>query len=91
MAETLKMEKDWSAQTDSALLSASTLSKSSLSSALESLSPLEKQSRTSADLASNTKILMHGVTLCAEMGDFKAMGEWIVVLCKKRALLKQVF
>jgi 26S proteasome regulatory subunit N5 len=50
---------------------------------------LEKQTRTSADLSSNTKIISHIVELCFVSKDYKALNEQVVVLMKKRGLLKQ--
>jgi 26S proteasome regulatory subunit N5 len=43
----------------------------------------------SADLSSNTKILLQIVQLCYKEKDFKLLNENIALLTKKRALLKQ--
>ena len=43
----------------------------------------------SADLASNSKVLLQIVGLCYKAKDFKLLNENIVLLAKKRALLKQ--
>lgn len=64
--------------------------KTSLTEALDQLNVLEKQTRTSADLSSNSKVLLHIVRLCYSAKDYKQLAEQIASLSKKRALLKQV-
>ncbi|KAJ3369448.1 26S proteasome non-ATPase regulatory subunit 12 [Kappamyces sp. JEL0680] len=58
---------------------------------VEVAAALEKTSELarSADLASNTKVLVQIVSLCYQQRDFKLLNENIVLLSKKRALLKQ--
>lgn len=43
----------------------------------------------SADLASNTRVLIHILTLCFAAKDFKLLNEHIALLSKKHGLLKQ--
>ncbi|KAJ3207864.1 26S proteasome non-ATPase regulatory subunit 12 [Entophlyctis luteolus] len=84
-----KPEKDFSAQTDAQLPIAEKTAKSgALVDALESLAPLEKLTRNGADTASNTRILVANVTLCYAAGDWKLLGERVVLLSKKHGLLK---
>ena len=82
-----KMEKDWSQAASKAIQASHGLP---LSAAIEQLLVVEKQSRTSADLASNSLVLLHIVDLCFNSADYKALNEQVVALAKKRALLKQV-
>ncbi|KAJ3295369.1 26S proteasome non-ATPase regulatory subunit 12 [Borealophlyctis nickersoniae] len=92
MAETtsLKPEKDFSAVVDVALPEAESLAKSGrLTEAIEHLLGSEKQTRVGADLASNTRILVAIVNLCAEAKDWKLLNENVVLLSKKHGLLKQ--
>ncbi|KAH6562853.1 hypothetical protein BASA50_003039 [Batrachochytrium salamandrivorans] len=90
MAETIKMEKDWSSVVDVLLLETDKLSKlGKITDAVERLLVLEKQTRTSADLSSNSRVLLHIITLAYDAKDWKLLNESIVVLSKKRALLKQ--
>ncbi|KAJ3416096.1 26S proteasome non-ATPase regulatory subunit 12 [Chytridiales sp. JEL 0842] len=92
MAETTqdpKMEKDFSDQVDAALPAAEALAKSGkIVEAVESLNLLEKQTRNSADAASNARILIANVRLCFEAKDYKLLSERITLLSKKHGLLK---
>ncbi|KAJ3246378.1 26S proteasome non-ATPase regulatory subunit 12 [Chytriomyces hyalinus] len=84
-----KVEKDFSAQVDSQLPVAESLaSAGKLVEALESLATLEKQTRNSADTASNTRILIANVTMCFNAKEWKLLGERVVLLSKKHGLLK---
>ncbi|KAJ3320022.1 26S proteasome non-ATPase regulatory subunit 12 [Boothiomyces sp. JEL0866] len=86
---TEKMEKDWSVEAAEVIAKSTALAKTSLGQAIEQLSLIEKQTRTSADLASNTKVLLAIVELTYQAKDYKLLNENIVLLTKKRALLKQ--
>ncbi|KAI8911773.1 hypothetical protein EDD86DRAFT_188772 [Gorgonomyces haynaldii] len=83
------MEKDWSEVTDKTLEETKKLAKGNLVKALEDLAALEKQTRLSADLQSNTRVLLQIVNLSYEAKDYKLLNEYVAVLSKKRALLKQ--
>ncbi|KAJ3081454.1 26S proteasome non-ATPase regulatory subunit 12 [Quaeritorhiza haematococci] len=86
----MKMEKDYSAVVDVQLPEAEALAKQGkLQAALEQLLILEKQTRTAADLASNSRVLIAIVKLCFEAKDWKLLNEHIVLLSKKHGLLKQ--
>ncbi|KAJ8331829.1 proteasome regulatory particle subunit [Batrachochytrium dendrobatidis] len=90
MAEPIKMEKDWSSIVDIQLPEADVLLKAGkLSDAIEQLMVLEKQTRTSADLSSNSRVLLHIIGMAYAAKDWKHLNENIIVLSKKRALLKQ--
>ncbi|KAI8895403.1 hypothetical protein BC833DRAFT_623051 [Globomyces pollinis-pini] len=80
------MEKDWSKEVDEGIQKSNN---APLLTSLDQLALLEKHSRTSADLASNTKVLLQIIHLCYKAKDFKLLNENIVLLSKKRALLKQ--
>ncbi|KAJ3257737.1 26S proteasome non-ATPase regulatory subunit 12 [Boothiomyces macroporosus] len=86
-----KMEKDWSVEAAEVIAKSTALAKvnTNLGQAIEQLSLIEKQTRTSADLASNTKVLLAIVELTYQAKDYKLLNENIVLLTKKRALLKQ--
>ncbi|KAI8924944.1 hypothetical protein BC831DRAFT_463209 [Entophlyctis helioformis] len=85
-----KMTQDWSAAADTLLPETEKLAKAGkLSEAIEQLLVLEKQTRTSADLASNSRVLLQIIGLAYRAKDWKLLNENIVVLSKKRALLKQ--
>ncbi|KAJ2993834.1 26S proteasome non-ATPase regulatory subunit 12 [Globomyces sp. JEL0801] len=80
------MEKDWSKEVAEGIQKSNN---APLLTSLDQLALLEKHSRTSADLASNTKVLLQIIHLCYKAKDFKLLNENIVLLSKKRALLKQ--
>lgn len=85
-----KIIKDWSVEVQVILKETTELAQNSrLTEALEQLFIIEKQTRTSADLSSNTKILVQIISLCYHQNEFKLLNENIVLLSKKRALLKQ--
>lgn len=85
-------QKDFTLLTDAALAEAEKMLASSsnarLVEALDSLNSLEKQTRTSADIPSNTRILVANVTFTHRAGDWKLMGERVTLLSKKHGLLK---
>ncbi|KAJ3105682.1 26S proteasome non-ATPase regulatory subunit 12 [Phlyctochytrium planicorne] len=84
-----KMLADLSAAADAAIFEADALFKDGkLDAALDALLACEKQTRTSADLASNTRILLAIVNISRQANDWKGMGERIVLLAKKNGLLK---
>ncbi|KAF9364569.1 26S proteasome non-ATPase regulatory subunit 12 [Mortierella sp. NVP85] len=85
-----KMEKDCSAIVDAQFPEIDTAAKSgNLTKALEQLLALEKQTRSSADLASSTRVLKRFIQLTFEAKDWKLMQEYIVLLSKKHGQLKQ--
>ncbi|KAJ3126450.1 26S proteasome non-ATPase regulatory subunit 12 [Nowakowskiella sp. JEL0407] len=85
-----KKEKDFSDVVDVQLPESEKLAKSGkLQAALDQLLILEKQTRTGADLASNTRVLIHILTLIHSAKDWKLLNEYIVLLSKKHGLLKQ--
>jgi len=84
------MEKDYSPICDVQLPETEKLAKGgNLADALEQLMVLEKQTRNAADLASNTRVLIHIIRLCYECKNFKALNENIIILSKKHGALKQ--
>ncbi|KAG0002628.1 26S proteasome non-ATPase regulatory subunit 12 [Modicella reniformis] len=85
-----KMEKDCSAIVDAQLPEIEAAAKNGqLSKALEQLLTLEKQTRSSADLVSSTRVLKRFIQLSFEAGDWKLMQEYIILLSKKHGQLKQ--
>ncbi|KAJ3194005.1 26S proteasome non-ATPase regulatory subunit 12 [Irineochytrium annulatum] len=84
-----KMIQDLSAVVDVQIPEAEKLAKAgSLTEAVDLLMATEKQTRTSADGASNTRILLAIIRLSFEAKDFKGLGERITLLSKKHGLLK---
>ncbi|KAI8853129.1 hypothetical protein BC829DRAFT_424720 [Chytridium lagenaria] len=80
---------DLSAATDVAIAESDKLVKAGkLTEALDVLLACEKQTRTSADLASNTRILLAIVNISFASKDWKGLGERITLLSKKHGLLK---
>ncbi|KAF8983431.1 26S proteasome non-ATPase regulatory subunit 12 [Entomortierella lignicola] len=85
-----KMEKDCSSIVDAQFPEIEASAKSgNLTKALEQLLALEKQTRSSADLASSTRVLKKFIQLSFEANDWKLMQEYIVLLSKKHGQLKQ--
>ncbi|KAF8941557.1 PCI domain-containing protein [Dissophora ornata] len=85
-----KMEKDCSAIVDAQFPEIDAAAKGgNLTKALEQLLSLEKQTRSSADLASSTRVLKRFIQLTLEAQDWKLMQEYIVLLSKKHGQLKQ--
>ncbi|KAI6179318.1 PCI domain-containing protein [Aphelenchoides besseyi] len=84
----VKMEVDYAPQVDEALPKADQLAKTNVSSAIDSLVLLEKQSRLGADMRSNSRILRHMVKLAFEAKNWNLLNETIVTMSKKRALIK---
>ncbi|KXS18653.1 PCI-domain-containing protein [Gonapodya prolifera JEL478] len=84
-----KIEKDWSKEVDEILPKAVALAKESkLQEALEQLLTLEKQTRSSADVLSNGRVLVQIVTLIHDAKDWKQLNEYVTLLSKKHGLLK---
>ncbi|KAJ3336519.1 26S proteasome non-ATPase regulatory subunit 12 [Gonapodya sp. JEL0774] len=92
MADTFtepKIEKDWSKEVDEILPKAAAIAKDSkLQEALELLLALEKQTRSSADVLSNGRVLIQIVSLIHEAKDWKLLNEYVTLLSKKHGLLK---
>ncbi|KAF9927413.1 26S proteasome non-ATPase regulatory subunit 12 [Linnemannia zychae] len=85
-----KMEKDCSAVVDAQFPEIDAHAKSGqITKAFEQLLVLEKQTRSSADLASSTRVLKKFIQLTFEAQDWKLMQEYIVLLSKKHGQLKQ--
>ncbi|KAF9381724.1 26S proteasome non-ATPase regulatory subunit 12 [Podila verticillata] len=85
-----KMEKDCSAIVDAQFPEIDAHAKTgNLTKAFEQLLVLEKQTRSSADLASSTRVLKRFIQLTFEASDWKLMQEYIVLLSKKHGQLKQ--
>ena len=80
-----KMEKDWSAQVEELIASKQGISAETM----DQLFVMEKQTRNSADLRSNARILLEIVNRLYKHKDYKQLNEDIVLLTRKRALLKQ--
>jgi hypothetical protein len=59
-----------------------------VSSSIDSLSPLEKQSRLGGDMRSNARLVRHMVKLAFDGHEYPLLGETIRALCKKRSLIK---
>ncbi|KAI8809001.1 hypothetical protein BJ742DRAFT_805895 [Cladochytrium replicatum] len=89
-APEVKMEKDFSAIVDQQMPEIDSLAQSGkLEEALEKLLVLEKQTRSASDLASNSRVLIHIIKLCYDAGNWKMIGEYVVLLSKKHGMLKQ--
>jgi 26S proteasome regulatory subunit N5 len=58
--------------------------------ALAKLAVMERMTRTAADLASNSRLLIEAVKICYQAKDFAALTDHVVSMAKKRALMKQV-
>ncbi|KAI9029370.1 PCI domain-containing protein [Hyaloraphidium curvatum] len=89
MTDAPKQEKDFTKEVDEELPKAVALAQAGrLHDALESLLVLEKQTRTSADVASNGRVLVQIISLCHDAKDWKLLNEHLVLLSKKHGLLK---
>ncbi|KAJ1566526.1 26S proteasome non-ATPase regulatory subunit 12, partial [Nowakowskiella sp. JEL0078] len=85
-----KKEKDYSDVADIQIPESEKLAKTgNLQGALEMLLVLEKQTRSGVDLASNTRVLIHILSLTYAAKDWKLVNEYVVLLSKKHGLLKQ--
>lgn len=84
-----KTEKDFSPVLDVEFPRIESLAKGNLTDALDQLIVLEKQTRTSADLASTTRVLCLAVKLCFDAKNWKLLNEYVILLTKKHGQLKQ--
>ncbi|KAJ9078959.1 proteasome regulatory particle subunit, variant 2 [Entomophthora muscae] len=85
-----KMEKDFSSEVDALLAQIEqSIKAGQITEALEALLSMEKQTRSAADLASTTRILVHAVIVCYTAKDWKRLNETVVLLSKKHGQLKQ--
>ncbi|KAF8470141.1 PCI domain-containing protein [Kalaharituber pfeilii] len=87
--EVIKAEKDFKEILDAQLPEILESAKTNLTSAIEKLLGLEKQTRQASDSASTTRLLKAIVTLCKDAGDWKLMDENVQMLSKKHGQLKQ--
>lgn len=60
-----------------------------ISTALDSLSSLEKSTRLGSDMKSNTRIVQHMVKLCFDGSEWALLNDTILMLSKKRSIIKQ--
>lgn len=85
----LKPEKDFSKEADQQIPDAEKLAESDLTSAIEKLSLLEKQTRQASDLASTSRVLVAIVTIAKNAKDWSLLNEQVLILSKKHSQLKQ--
>lgn len=86
----LKMEVDYSSNCDVKIPECKKLaSEGKLHDALDQLLALEKLARTSADVASTSRILVAIVQICLEAKNWAVLNEHIVLLSKRRSQLKR--
>uniref|UniRef100_A0A915MW10 PCI domain-containing protein n=1 Tax=Meloidogyne javanica TaxID=6303 RepID=A0A915MW10_MELJA len=84
-----KMEVDYSADTDKAIVEADKKQKDgSTREAIELLQQLEKKSRLDCDTKSNERIVRHMVKLAFDAKQWDLLNETVKALSKKRALIK---
>lgn len=84
-----KPEKDFTEQVDAALPTALALAHTgNVQGAVESLLPLEKQTRGAGDQASNTRLLTSIISICADAKQWKLVNDYVVLLNKKHGFLK---
>lgn len=85
-----KQQEDFTVAVDAALPEAMQLATGGrLRDAIEGLLPLEKKARIACDIPSTTRVLVAVVTMCYDAHDWHVMGEYIVLLSKRRGQLKQ--
>jgi len=85
-----KQEEDFTVAVDAALPEAVKLATSGkLREAIEGLLVLEKKTRIACDVQSTTRILEAIVTMCFDANDWATLGEYVVLLSKRRGQLKQ--
>lgn len=65
------------------------LKKGNLTEAISHLVPLEKQTRLSADISGNSRILVEMVSLCFEAGDLVELDNVVNTFSKKRGIIRQ--
>ncbi|GBP33610.1 26S proteasome non-ATPase regulatory subunit 12 [Eumeta japonica] len=86
----VKMEVDYSTTCDEKIpMWKSWASKGRVQEAIDQLLSLEKQTRTGADMASTSRILMAIVQIFYEAKNWTALNDHIVLLSKRRSQLKQ--
>ncbi|KAH7377016.1 26S proteasome regulatory subunit RPN5 [Plectosphaerella cucumerina] len=85
----LKPEKDFSKEADQQIPDAEKLAESDLTSAVEKLSLLEKQTRQASDLASTSRVLIAIVTIAKNAKNWSLLNEQVLILSKKHSQLKQ--
>lgn len=85
----LKPDKDFSSEVDKQLPEAEALAKTNITSAIEKLTVLEKQTRQASDLASTSRVLVSIITICKDAADWNLLNEQVLALSKKHGQLKQ--
>ncbi|XP_011635500.1 26S proteasome non-ATPase regulatory subunit 12 [Pogonomyrmex barbatus] len=86
----VKMEIDYSSTCDAKIPECKKLaSEGKLHDALDQLLALEKLTRTGADMASTSRLLVAIVEICLEAKNWSALNEHIILLSKRRSQLKQ--
>ncbi|XP_018377906.1 PREDICTED: 26S proteasome non-ATPase regulatory subunit 12 [Trachymyrmex cornetzi] len=86
----MKMEVDYSNTCDIKIPECKKLaSEGKLHDALDQLLALEKLTRTVADMASTSRLLVAIVEICLEAKNWSALNEHIILLSKRRSQLKQ--
>ncbi|KYM76493.1 26S proteasome non-ATPase regulatory subunit 12 [Atta colombica] len=86
----MKMEVDYSNTCDIKVPECKKLaSEGKLHDALDQLLALEKLTRTVADMASTSRLLIAIVEICLEAKNWSALNEHIILLSKRRSQLKQ--
>lgn len=85
-----KQEEDFTVAVDAALPIATALASSGkLEEAIQSLLPLEKKARLANDNASTSRLLVAIISLCFNMNEWNMLGEYVILLSKRRGQLKQ--
>lgn len=86
----MKMEVDYSNNCDTKIPECKKLAREGkLHDALDQLLALEKLTRTGADMASTSRVLVAICEICLEAKNWAALNEHIVLLSKRRSQLKQ--
>ncbi|PVU86231.1 hypothetical protein BB559_006594 [Furculomyces boomerangus] len=86
----VKMEKSYENETSEALIQAQYLMNSGdVSAAIELLLVLEKKTRKSSDVKSNTRILEKVIEMCHESGDWRRLNEQLKTLSSNHGNLDQ--
>ncbi|XP_012532414.1 26S proteasome non-ATPase regulatory subunit 12 [Monomorium pharaonis] len=86
----VKMEVDYSSTCDVKIPECKKLAaEGKLHDALDQLLALEKLTRTGADMASTSRLLIAIVEICLEAKNWSALNEHIILLSKRRSQLKQ--
>ncbi|KAG7302868.1 26S proteasome non-ATPase regulatory subunit 12 [Plutella xylostella] len=86
----VKMEVDYSTTCDEKIpMWKSWAAQGRIQEAIDQLLALEKQTRTGADMASTSRILVAVVQICYEAKDWSSLNDHIALLAKRRSQLKQ--